>query len=213
MNLTSCLTLALSLFVLGSVAARDILGIEPISDGLRFQLKVDDSEAPWVLQYSAEAKDWEDLAFFQDSGVDLPWNGLPVAAKTGLFRAIQLEEDDPVRRRYLEERSKWRRSGIDRYVFEVQQGFGVVSWHGTVTVVDKAITTFETIEQWPPFFEANPPTIEDLFDRIERAIAQDAVTIDVDWDTQYGYPKSCFIDISELIADEEQSWKVESFQE
>ena len=33
----------------------------------------------------------------------------------------------------------------------------------------------------------------------------------IEWDPVFGFPRTCFIDISMLIADEERGWSVEAF--
>ncbi len=180
---------------------------------LEFRITGGEAHRAWVLQHSADGRAWEDLLFLKDQATvtAIDWRELPARARGGLFRAIGLESDDPRRRDFLEQRSLWRRTGPDSYRYELRQFVSFFFWHVTITVVEGEVTSFETIAFDPAFFEpSDPPTIDDLFGRIASAIADNAETIDVTWDPVLGYPSSCFIDISELIADEEQSWTIES---
>jgi hypothetical protein len=49
----------------------------------------------------------------------------------------------------------------------------------------------------------NIPTIEGLFEEIQRAIESNAFRVDVQYDAELGYPLSIYIDYEEFIADEE----------
>ena len=195
------------------------LRIQPRAGGFAFHLEGTVAGGPWVLQHTGDGKRWQDLLFFDAGGEDQP-PGVEIRheilavqdAPRGFFRAVQLERADPQRRQFLTERARWRLSEIDGYEYELRQNFGIISWHGVATVDDGEVTAFETIDQFPPGVgDPEVPTIEDLFGRIASAFAQDAETIDITWHPTYGYPSSCFIDLSILIADEEHGWTVESF--
>jgi hypothetical protein len=196
------------------------LTITPLADGFAFELEGAAEGGFWLVQHSRDGGEWRDLLFLDPKGgvgakpgVEIALEALPDPdASGGLFRALKIERDDPFRRQVLAERLKWRLAGIDSYDFELRQNFGFISWHGTATVIDRAVASFETIQANPPFIEPpNVPTIDELFDRISNAIANDAETIDVTWHPTYGFPLTCYIDLSLLIADEEQSWTVEAF--
>jgi hypothetical protein len=49
----------------------------------------------------------------------------------------------------------------------------------------------------------NIPTIEGLFDDIQRAIESNVFCVDVQYDAELGYPLSIYINYKEIIADEE----------
>jgi hypothetical protein len=53
--------------------------------------------------------------------------------------------------------------------------------------------------------------MNDWFDVLKRAIDQKAERIVVTYDKVFGFPSSVFIDISTMIADEEQGWTISSF--
>ena len=197
-----------------------LLHIEARADGFAFRLAGAEGGAPWLLQHSLDGRAWEDLLFL-DGKAD--GGGQPAVevrlgileepdAHRGFFRAVQLEQDDPLLRRLLAERARWRLSGFDSYQYRLRQNFGWISWLGIVTVRNREVAAFETIDLQPPVVEPpEAPTIEDLFGRIADAIARDAEMIDVTWHPDFGYPSSCYIDFSTLIADEEQGWTIDEF--
>ena len=146
-------------------------------------------------------------------GVNLPWGALSNPdANHSFFRVVQLENVDPFHRQSLVERTKWRIAGIKDYSYELRQNFGFLSWHGNVVVRESDVASFKTIEHQPPFLDVPAiPAIDDLFDRIANAIAANANTIDIEWNPEFGFPASCFIDIDLQIADEESGWTILDF--
>ncbi len=196
------------------------LRVETRVDGLAFDLTGTGGTGPWLLQHSRNGRDWEDVQFWEagEKGAEppeiaIPWGILSDPdAPEGFFRAIQLENDDPFRRRFLAERAKWRLSGNDSYQYELSQNFGRISWRGIVNVADGEITSFTTLDPRPPSGNPPPvPTINGLFERIANAIAANAVTINVTWDQDTGAPLTGYIDLDELLADEESGWSINAF--
>jgi hypothetical protein len=203
-----------------SEGAEVSLQIEALVDGFGFRLEGDAHGSPWVLQHSSDGTDWDDLLFLdlgegeeREPRVSISKAALPKAeAPLGFFRARRLEAEDRVLRDFLAARVKWRLTGFDSYQYELRQNFGAISWHGTVTVIDGDVSSFETIDLQPPVVEVpDVPTIGGLFSRIANAMASDAETIDVAWHPDFGYPATCYIDFDLLLADEEQGWTIESF--
>jgi hypothetical protein len=196
------------------------LRVETRGDGISFDLMGAGGSGIWLLQHSPDARGWEDLVFLDgvgegraQPGIEIQWGALPDSeARQGFFRAVQTSEEDPLLRRFLTERTKWRLSGFHNYRYELRQNFGQISWHGIAVVVDDAVDSFETIDLQPPVVDVpEVPTIVGLFDRVARAIAVKAATIDVTWHPIYGFPESCFIDLDPLLADEERGWAVDDF--
>ena len=183
-----------------------------------FQVVGEDGLGEWLLQFSADGRDWQDLLFLERGAeaeavprVQVSPAALPVPnAERGLFRVVECPEGDRFYRDYLAARFRWRASGITSY----QYGFRwstMIFWRGKISVVDGEVSSYERLEAFPPFFEEPPlyRTIDGLFDRIADAWASNAASIRVTWDRQFGYPRSVFIDQSLMIADEEQSWTIE----
>ncbi|MFT5104917.1 MAG: hypothetical protein ACI9UA_000535, partial [Pseudoalteromonas tetraodonis] len=126
------------------------------------------------------------------------------------FRARYLDSDDTLLREFLAARDVWRRSGIDRYNMEVRWSPSQFTWHGTVTVSNNQVTSFETI--FTNLFEPpEPRTMDEWFDHLKRFIDQPADQIIVTYDPVFGYPNSVSIDEDFRIADEEQSWSILDF--
>ena len=196
------------------------LQMEWSADKLTFRLAGDVGTNPWVLQHSVDGKVWEDVIFLRGEenapSATIAPSELPLRGeRSALFRATQLERDDPDYREFLDARALWRTSSISAissYRYELRWNFSFFLWHGTATVANGKVTEFETIELLPSFAEApEVPTIDDLFDKIADARARDAATIEVTWHPEFGFPSSAFIDLSLLIADEEQGWTIKSF--
>jgi len=173
---------------------------------------------PWILQSSVDYTDWEDLAFIEDRTGDgdlqiemqatsIPGQGQP----TRFFRACNLQEDDRILRGYLSARDTWRNAGINSYSMEVYWGVSWFFWDGNVTVRNKQVISAET--NITNFFEPlpEPRTIDDWFDDLKRAIDQKAERIAVTYDKVFGFPADVYIDISSMIADEEQGWTISNF--
>ena len=173
---------------------------------------------PWILQSSVDCVDWHDLAFIEDrtgegnleiqlQAASIPGQGQP----TRFFRARQLESDDRILRGYLAARDTWRNAGINSYSMEVYWGVSWFFWDGTVTVRNKQVISAET--NITNFFEPlpEPRTIDDWFDVLKRAIDRKAEHIAVTYDKVFGFPADVYIDISFMIADEEQGWTISNF--
>lgn len=111
-------------------------------------------------------------------------------------------------------RERWQDARITAYRFtsvtscECIPGFvGPVE----IEVVDGRITALtpvqETVtvpeEHWPAF-----PTIEELFDRIEDAIARRAHQLDVDYDPLLGHPTQIGLDLDGQMVDDELGVRV-----
>jgi hypothetical protein len=194
-----CISIATALASMPLAVADAQLHIENLGDRFAFHLGGSVEGSPWVLQHSPDGIGWQDLIFLDGDGE----GGLPPSVEVprgilaqpdafrGLFRAVQLPADNPLLRRLLTERAKWRLSGADGYQYELRHNSGWISWRGTITVSGGEVTAVQTIEQWPPDFPLpNIPTIEGLFARVADAIAQKAEVIDVEWDPVFGFPRT-----------------------
>ncbi len=164
----------------------------------------------WMLQFSTDGKTWTNLqAFDVDANngthhAKLAWENT-LTHTMRLFRAAQVDTDA-----LSVARAKWRASGLDHYRYELRWQWSFFSWHGTVTVENGEVTASQTILALPEFIE-DPPgllTIDDWFDKVSSAQERDVEILEVTWHPDYGYPATGFIDESQLIADEEQSWQI-----
>ena len=187
-------------------------------DDFSFQMVGEDAFGEWLLQFSTDGSDWQDLLFLERGaeagavpGVQVSPAALPVpSAERGLFRVVEYPEADRFYREYLAARSRWRASGLTSYRYGFRWST-MIFWDGSIEVTEGEVSSYERLEAFPPFFEEPPMyrTIEGLFDRIADARARDAASIEVTWDPEFGYPRSAAIDQSLLIADEEQYWSIE----
>lgn len=217
-SLARFLFLVIFACAVGSVSAQTtpVLGIEVKAGLLEFQLEADDPIGFWMLQSSTDGLVWEDLIGLERAvgaeGFEIAFGRKALqgaAYQAALFRAVEASDKGGIYRRFLAERVKWRASGISSYMYVVRSGGGMVDWEARYTVVDGEVTMMETISINPPFFTAPADlTIEDWFDTVSRAIEQNAVTIDIDWNAERGYPERGFIDLDSRLADEEQSWAI-----
>lgn len=197
------------------ISRATIFTIPGSEDIVSFQLTSLNQDAVWMLQSSANGKDWDDLVFLEDkSGVV----GFERRAILGegfekmFFRAVKVDEPDQTYRAYLDGLLRWRERAYEDYTFVVRSNQGMTSYETLYTVEGGVVTGMEKISSFPDFVE--PPTeqtIESLFARVGSAIDRDAVTIDVDWSSANGFPVQGFIDLDLLLADEEQSWSVVEF--
>jgi len=194
------------------------LSINWNGDKFSFRVAGEDGNEDWLLQFSQNGNDWQDLLFL-DRGigmgavpeVDICPAALPIPnAERALFRVVEYREVGPFYRDYLAARSRWRASGLTSYRYGFRWST-MIFWDGSIEVIDGEVASYDRLEAFPPFFEEPPMyrTIEGLFDRIADARARNAASIEVTWDPELGYPRSAAIDQSLLIADEEQYWSIE----
>lgn len=211
--------LLVALFLLGSGAAfSQRLAIESHGGGFSFVLTSSEADQPWLLQHATGTEDWKGLVFFTPAPTGEAAASISVlaselergAARRGFFRAIPLTpEQAAARRPFIDKRRQWRRTRPARYQFQIRENAGWISWQAVVTVNEGKIEEAVFSEIWPPVIEPTAVTIEDLFDRIETAIENEAERVDLTWDPKLGFPAVCFIDQSLMIADEERGWTID----
>ncbi|MEZ5538209.1 MAG: DUF6174 domain-containing protein [Thiolinea sp.] len=66
----------------------------------------------------------------------------------------------------------------------------------------------DTNEQVPDNVRDSLQTVDQRFEQLQNAYENGAATINVQYDPQFGYPTSVFIDQSQMIADEEVSYTI-----
>ncbi len=102
------------------------------------------------------------------------------------------------------QRATWDALQLDDYVFETRRlcFCGFVGWL-EVTVAGDTVQQIVALEAEDASAISHYPTVDELFDILEDAVAQEAAQIEVTWHETMGYPESFFIDYSRNIADEE----------
>ena len=114
----------------------------------------------------------------------------------------------------------WKAQGLSTYDFTVARScFCPEDWRGPVNVqVRNGVPVSETyVSDGTEVTEGkfdNADTIEELFAMLKDAYSgtgdfnQKAESITVTYDPKMGYPSDFFIDVSQMIADEEQGYTV-----
>jgi hypothetical protein len=113
-----------------------------------------------------------------------------------------------------QQRSFWRGKGIASYTFNVSRPcFCPPEWSGPfeVTVVDGATTvvTYQGAPAPAANVEHVPKTIEAVFDLL---IANAATTVDVTYDSTFGFPDAFSVDPIKNAIDDEFSVTITNFQ-
>ena len=196
-----------------------LLSVTKQAGDFRFLLTGTDGNAPglWVIQSSFNLDAWEDLAVMEDRNaagalmIEFPAEAVTEPGHPGrFFRARRFDGDAAALRAYLEARNAWLASGIDSYSMEVNWQVSWFFWHGNVAVRNNRVVSAVPINT--NFFEPpEPRTMDDWFAVLKRAIDRKAERIVVTYNKTFGYPQSVFIDMSRMIADEEQGWTIVNF--
>lgn len=110
-------------------------------------------------------------------------------------------------------RARWAAQGGENYTVELTRSCECIlaGRRMLVTVQNGSVASAEYFESGDPVAGAElsyVPTVEDLFDLIEDALAQPAAAFLATYDEQYGYPTRIEIDPSATTADDEVSWSV-----
>ena len=196
---------------------QDVPPLELTMEGnsMTFQLKSGDLSESWILQQSSDGAKWTDLVPLEGSRDMVGFGVKADRATLGIgdlekvfFRAKKISLNEEVKQKYLAALARWDEFNLTNYSYLVNSNQGMISYEARYTVVDGEVTEVETILAWPPFFEPPSRTIEDWFATVASAIDQNAVTIEIDWNSELGYPESGFIDISRMLADEERGWTI-----
>lgn len=109
-------------------------------------------------------------------------------------------------------RERWEAYGFENYVIEQEQLCFCPPPHGYIRLVirdnkvvegykDDGTSLTATELQWRK-------TVDELFDWIEEAQARNPRTLNVEYDSKYGYPTRIVYDQSGFIADEEVTYSL-----
>ena len=123
-------------------------------------------------------------------------------------------EDDDDLSEVEQNRRQWERLGIDAYAYDLT----IVCFCAHVAPVRvqvRADTVFsatnpetgETVEE--PY---RTRTIDELFDVVEDAVAQQADRLEVEYDEAFGYPARIYVDYRFNLADEEMTFVAENLR-
>lgn len=162
----------------------------------------------WIVETSLDARTWGEIGAFPEEGGRFILQVAALASESRFFRAVQREPESPEQawERYL---AIWEAAGIERYDMTVEESGFVRQWRGIFAVQDGEVLNADTLLMIPDDgLPAEQLSVEDLFAKIEDALDRDAHLVDVSYDPILGFPRSVFIDLSELIIDEEFSFEV-----
>ena len=126
--------------------------------------------------------------------------------------AILGEDDDPSE--VAQQRRQWERLGFDAYEYDLTI-FCFCPHVDPVRVQVRADTVFSVtlVETGAPVedpFRAR--TIDELFDVIEDAVAQEANQLDIEYDEAFGYPSRIYVDYRINVIDEEVTFVAENLR-
>ena len=112
-------------------------------------------------------------------------------------------------------RARWEAAGIEDYEMTYQRTCFCPMEETTVVVrggeVAEAVLRRDGEEVPVSEVDAEPMTVDDLFADIAAAYAEGVASVEATYDPEIGRPTDYFIDVSEMMADEEHGISVRSF--
>lgn len=121
-------------------------------------------------------------------------------------------------RRLIFNRRLWNQQNISNYQYTFSNGcFCIPEARGPVVIEVRngetvSITSVTTGESVDPRFFKQYSTIPKLFNVIQDAIQRQASSLNVQYNSRYGYPTQIDIDYNSQIADEEVFLTIENFK-
>ena len=187
-------------FAMAAAAAPE-LRVAPSGD--RVTVAVEGGIAPegWVLQDSYDGAHWRDLVDLQD----LPFSEAVSEAPTlqRLFRAAQ--KPPATRQEAIDQaRARWIATGLTQYEYRHQTNGAFFLTDDLILVKNGKIAESTSLlpPEWPGF-AWGLQTVDDLFDRLQRAIDGGAYAMTVRYHPSMGCPEKAYVDYNEFIIDEE----------
>ena len=158
-------------------------------------------ELGWVLQDSYNGTNWRDLKVLNRISSRFFLSKAPTA--TRFFRVA--EKPLATHQEALTQaRANWQAAGLMNYQYRSR-----TSVSGFLTD-DLTLVENGSVKEWTsllppglPGFSWGDQTIDDIFDRLQNAIDNDAHMITARYHPHLGYPESVYVDRHEMIADEE----------
>jgi hypothetical protein len=100
-------------------------------------------------------------------------------------------------------RQRWADNGPSSYTITIQELCFCPETIWIDTVVDGAVVTHEPAADSDGFYDPGSRTMEGLFDEIQAAIDEGFATFEADYDPVSGAVERYWVDVSEMMADEE----------
>ena len=108
-------------------------------------------------------------------------------------------------------RARWADSGPKSYTIETRQTCFCPPTTWVDTIVNGVVVSHESMAK-DAFFDPGARTMEDQFNEIGAAITEGYASIDLRFDSETGALISWWVDVSEMMADEEHGVEVISFE-
>lgn len=131
-----------------------------------------------------------------------------IVAASALLAACGGDVTGPGRSDLEINRDKWRDHGYRDYSLTMTRlcFCGEVGPFAVTILGDSVVAAVRTSDGRPSLTTPYLPTVNKLFDFIEKAIDDHAVTIRVTYDAELGYPREIVYDLATNIADEEVTY-------
>jgi hypothetical protein len=158
-------------------------------------------EPGWVLQDSYNGNDWRDLKALE--GIPSRFILSSVPTSTRFFRAVQ-KSLATHQEALTQARANWQALGLMDYQYRSR-----TSVSGFLTD-DLTLVEGWSVKEWTsllppgfPGFSWGDQTVDNIFNRLQRAIDNKAHMIVARYHPHLGYPESAYVNQNEMIADEE----------
>lgn len=158
-------------------------------------------EPGWILQDTYNGDDWRDLKVLEGTPGRFALSSVPTS--TRFFRATQ-KSLATHQEALTQARANWQALGLMNYQYRSK-----TSVSGFLTD-DLTLVEGRRVKEWTsllppgfPGFSWGDQTVDNIFNRLQRAIDNNAHMIVARYHPHLGYPESAYVDQSELIADEE----------
>ena len=130
---------------------------------------------------------------------------LPGVASCSITTATARSGDE---RDLLRHRQRWASAGIRDYEFEFRRGcFCPTEATEPVRITVRGgvvASVTRTRDGQPAASNVGPwPTVDSLFDDVQRRIDQNAERLEVEYDATFGYPRSIVVDVMAMMVDDE----------
>lgn len=109
--------------------------------------------------------------------------------------------------------AKWRQANSDEYIYEFQRScfcFGDIIRKAWVHVADNDVVDVIDVETRERLSSPSFVTVDELFEQLQESIDRPAASIRATFDSSWGYPSEVYIDLDEMMADEEVSYRTGS---